>query len=1002
MLERLLERKRLVIASSLFLALVGIFAWGFMPREEDPRMPERFGMVIIPFPGADVEQVERLVLDPVEEHLGEVDEIKTVESRIRANVAILNIELGDQETDTDAAWDEIERTLQAARRELPDGVLDHELDRELLRTESVVLAVTGSHDRLELAEAAERIKKQLLQLPEVAQVVLTADPGEQVTVEYDDVVARRFDLDPRMLLAELAARNSAVPGGAIKVGERTAVLRPKSEFESVAEIRTTPVPLPAGGTIALGDVASVKRTVQEPTSARMRLNGKTAVGVGIIPREKANLVEFGRAVRQKLGEIRPEHEPFQIEEMIFQPDRVETRLGELGTSLLIGVLIVAGVLIGFMGFRLGALVASVVPLVALSSLGLFAIGGGLLHQISIAALVLALGMLVDNAIVVAESVQRQIDEGVDHTDAVRNTVRKLAVPLAAATGTTLAAFVPMLLSKGPTGDFTRSIPIVLMLSLTVSYVFAILVTPVMSGMFLRPSRERGVGWFDRISERLGRVAVERRRWIFLGAAGLVGASGALAGDVEKQFFPAGDRNQLVVSVELPEGSHLDETDERSRRVEAALAAHPKVRSVAAFVGRSTPRFYYNLLRRPSSPHLSQLLVTTADTAAVEEVAQWARNHVRAEHPELEVVARRLEQGPPVNAPIEIRLLGDDLEKLALAADQVLAVVRSVDGTRDVRHTMGVGVPSIRFAVDDSAAGRYGLARDDVAVATLGRTRGLEIGQLRTSDDPIPIVMRSTAGEYLEASALESIDVTRPGRPPVPLGQVARASVDWQPAVIEHYQRSRSVRVLAELADGVPYSRALEELRPKLAALDLPAGVSTSYGGAEEGSGQANTALLSSVPLGIFLLLFILLAEFNSFRRLAIILATVPLAATGIVPGLLLSGQPFGFMSMLGVFALVGIVVNNAIVLLDVADRSRAGGATVASALQDAVKTRTRPILLTTVTTVAGLLPLALSNTTLWPPLAWAMISGLMASTLLTLLVVPALYGILIRDVKAPA
>ena len=1002
LLEPLLARRRVVLTSALFLAVLGTFAWLFMPREEDPRMPDRFGLIVTTFPGADATQVERLVLEPIEEHLGEVELVKKITATARANVAVVNVELHDHVTDTGSAWDEVERGLDEARGQFPSGVAEPELDRDLLETESIVLAITGSHDRLVLARAAEDLKKELLALPEVAKVVKTADPEEQVTIEYEDAVARRVGLDARQLSGQLAAKNSAVPGGTIKVGERRANLRPNSEFASMDEIAATAIALPSGASLPLRDVARVRLTELQPASSSMRHNGSTAVAIGVVPHKNVNVVEFGAAIRARLDGVRSRFAPLRIDEVVFQPDRVERRLGGLGRSLLVGILIVAGVLVGFMGLRLGLLVASVVPLVAMSSLAIYAMGGGLLQQISIAALVLALGMLVDNAIVIAEGVQRRLDDGMSRRDAVTRTVGELAVPLAAATGTTLAAFVPMLLSKGPTGDFTRSIPVVLMLSLSISYVFAVLVTPVLSGMFLRKSRSGGeASWLDRVARSIGRLAVTRRRWVAFAATALVVGSGLAVGGVERRFFPRADRNQLVVSLELPEGAHLEEIDARARKVEAALIERDDVAAVTAFVGRSTPRFYYNLLRRPSSPHLAQLLVTTTQNDDVATLTQWVRDHVRQEHPELEIVARPLEQGPPVNAPIEVRVQGNHLRELSEAADAVLAELRRIEGARDVRHNLGVGVPSLRYAVDDSVASRYGATRTDVALAMLGRTRGLEVGQLRAGADPVPIVIRAAAGEDTSAAELETLDVARPGAPPIPLAQVAQASVEWQPAVIQHHQRQRSVSVLAELADGVPFSRVLAELGPRIDALELPDGVEVSYGGAAEGSGQANTALLTAVPIGMFLLLFILLAEFNSFRRLGIVLVTVPLAATGVVPGLLLSGQPFGFMSMLGVFALVGIVVNNAIVLLDVADRRLEEGAAPAEAASGAVVVRTRPILLTTITTVAGLLPLALSSTSLWPPLAWAMISGLVASTVLTLLVVPALYASFVRGGERP-
>ncbi len=997
MIGTIVGQRRLVLSLAVLLALVGVMAYLVMPQQEDPTMPDTHGLVVVAFPGADAEQVERLVVEPIEEHLAEVRELKVVGATARADVGIFQLELRDGVRDHDKAWDEVQKALRAARGDLPVGAEDPSLDRDLMDTESVVLAITGSSDELVLAAAAKRLERDLLRLPQVARVELTAVHDEQVRIEYDDAVARRFGIDARSLVGQLAARNSAVPGGAIRAGERRATLRPNAEFTSVEQIAETPILLASGAAVPLDEIASVRRARPDPAAARMRFNGQPAVAVGLIPHAGIHVGEFGRSVRKRVAEVAPAYAPLAIEPVVFQPDRVEARLSGLTRSLLLGILVVAGVLIGFMGFRLGLVVASVVPLVAASSLGLFAMGGGVLHQISIAALVLALGMLVDNAIVIAEDIQRRLQLGESRPQAVVATVRSLGLPLGAATGTTIAAFLPMLLSTGPTASFTRSIPVIVMLTLVVSYVFALTVTPIVSGMVLRPTPESRTSRLSQLARWMGEAAVRRRGWVLAAALVLVVGAGAAVGAVEQQFFPASDRNQLVVSLELPEGTELSATDTRARRLEAALAEHPAVVSVAGFSGRATPKFYYNILQQPSSPHLAQLLVTTRGTADVEPVASFARKFAAQRLPEVEVVARGLEQGPPVGAPVQLRLYGDDLDGLRIAAEQVMGALRAIPGTRDVRHELGTGVPSIAFTVDDASAARHDLSRDDVALALLGRTRGLEVGQLRSGAELMPIRLVSSDAEELPAAYLGAVDVSRPGGRPVPLAQLARSEVEWRPAVIRHRQRERYTVVSAELAPGVPFSRVLTELDHQLPDLGLPAGVRVEAAGAVEGSGQANTALLSTLPSGLFLLLLILLAEFNSFRRLAIVLATVPLAATGVIPGLVLAGQPFGFMSLLGVFALVGIVVNNAIVLLDVTEAQRKAGASVVAAVAAAVQLRTRPILLTTGTTVAGLLPLAVSDSTLWPPLAWAMISGLVASTGLTLLVTPALYGLLFRD-----
>lgn len=990
----LLARRRLILAIAFLLALTGVASWLLMGRREDPAMPAFWGQVVVRFPGADAEKVERLVVEPIEDALAEVEAIATVHSTAYAEAAVIAIDLDEGARDTAAAWDDVREALAAARAELPDGAGEPALNDEMSTDhDAVVLAIVGSGDPAALLAAARTLRHALLGVREVARVRIIGDPGEQVTVELDDTAARRLGLAAEEVAAQLAARTHTLAGGTLAVGDRTVRLRPLAELESVEEVRATPLRLPSGATVPLAEMARVRSGPREPAGERMRLDGVAAVGLGVVAKIDADAVRFGDAVRRRVADVAPRLAPLRVETVAFQPEWVARRLSQLNQALLGSVLMVAGLLVLAMGLRLGLVVASVVPLVTFSSLALFAGGGGVLHQISIAALVLAIGMLVDNAIVIAENVQWRLDRGESAREAAVGAVRELAVPLAGATATTVAAFVPMLLAQSSTGHFTRSIPVLLILTLSMSFVFALLVTPVLSQRFLVPGTSRATRFTAELGRRLAALAVGRTRLVLVIAALLVTGATLAAGLVKRQFFPAADRNQLVVDLALPEGAHLDATDAAAAVLERALAAREEVAHVASFVGRGAPRFYYNIQSVPWSPHAAQLVVTTPRPTAVEPLLAWLRDASRTLLPGVEVVGRRLEQGPPVGAPVEVRLFGDDLAALQSAAVAVGAALRETPGAADVRHDLGPGEPTLRFVIDDAAAARHALSRADVARALYGHTRGLPAGELRSGEDPVPIVVRTAAGERLGVDSLDGLAVTAPGRAPVPLALLARPETAWRPAAIHHRDRSRVVTVSSQLAAGATYSDVTRALAPRLAALGSPIGVRMGFGGDVEGSGDANAAMLRTVPIGLLLLIGVLLAEFNSFRRVALVFVTVPLAVTGVVPGLLLAGQPFGFMSLLGVFALVGVVVNNAIVLLEVVEERRRQGATIDEALADAIERRVRPILLTAGTTVVGMLPLALSPSTLWPPLAWAIISGLTASTLLTLVVVPALYRV---------
>lgn len=1001
-LSTVLTRPRVTLSIAVLLAMSGVAAWFTMPRLEDPELSDRWATVISPYPGADPATIERTVVEALEAELAQVSELKHIDSTARAGFAIVALELADgvKAHQIDRIWDHVEESLRKARRKFPAGAAEPELDRDIADPEAIVLAVTGA-EYSELLGAVERIERALLGLPNVARVKRIGDPGQEVVVEIDPAVASSLGLQLRSLSSMLSSRHTSTPAGFVELDGRTASLRPDAEFASAEDLAHTPIQLANGSAIALGDVANVRMGRADPPGEAMRVNRQAAIGVGIVPQRPINLVKFGKEVRAQLKLLERELGPIQIQEVAFQPDYVEERLSDLGSNLIQSIAIVGIILLLTMGLRMGILLSGVVPLVTLASLGVYAAFGGVLHQMSIAALLISIGMFVDNAIVVAEDVQARLDLGVGKAEAMRQAVVSLALPLGSATGTNIAAFVPMLMAEGPVAEFTSALPVVITLTLVMSYVFTLFVTPILTAA-LRPRTDLREDWMVRLGRAAADLAIGRKKAVLLSALLAVAASLLVTPYVQRSFFPHGDRNQLMVALTLPEGASVARIDALSLKLEQALESEPAVLSVTSFIGRGSPRFYYNLPSWPKSPHRAQVLVTTRDLDSVDSVQAFIRSYARRELPEASVAVKKLEQGPGVAAPVEVRIYGTDLSRMAQATDQVLREVTAVQGTEDILETLGTGVPAVKIHIDDASAARRGRSRHDVVLALLGETRGLEVGQLRTLRDPVPVLVRTPQGRHLSPELIESVGVGSARiASDVPLAEIADAETTWLPAAIRHRNRKRMTSVLAELSPGATLSSVLRQLQPRLDALDLPEGVTLEMGGAGESSSQANTALVVAMPLGLLLLVGFLLIEFNSFRRVAIVLTTIPLAAIGVIPGLLIGQQPFGFMSVLGVTGLAGVVVNNAIILLDVADRRLASGETLEQATHEAVRSRTRPILLTAMTAVVGLLPLAFSRSSLWPPLAWAMISGLTASTLLTLLVVPALYVLLMgRETRA--
>ena len=997
MTGRLLNYQRLLGMVVTMLCLLGLAAYSTMPRQEDPSFPYRAGMITVNYPGASAEAVERLVLRPLTDELRQVEELDYSQGTARTGVALVRIKLRDRIYETDPAWDRVRQAMERARRDFPDDVGLMSLDDRLIDIPAVVLAVGGSHSVTELSAVAERLKQNLSDIPGISRVELEGDADEQITLALDDSALFRLGISPQRVLETLAQRNQTTPGGFVVVdGKRLSVL-PNSEFTDIDAMRATPIELPDGSQVPLAAAAEVWRGPVEPRQPETWFDGERVVLLSIIMEEgTTDAIRFGERIRERLDEVRADFEPYELREMFFQPDKVSERLDNLAWSLVLSVLIIVAVVFTGMGIRMGLLVASILPMVALISVGLYDLGGGVLHQIAVIGMVISLGILIDNAIVIVENIQGHLDAGIRRLDALRRAVSELAGPLGASTGTTLAAFAPLLMAKGGAADFTRGVPVMIMLTLSVSYLLAVSAVPLLAARFLKARKNVGSDRLVGLARYLGGLVYRNPGRLITFGAVLVVVSLGMTPFMAQQFFPNADRPRVIVEMYMPEGTDQARTAEVAAALERAIRTQPEALEIHRFVGFTGPSFYYNLQRAPQSPSRARLVVRTPTVEDTTSLVKWIRNEVAQNLPELSVTAGILGQGPPRPAPVEVRIYHADDDTRARATEQVYSVLRRVNGTVDVRHDLDIGVPSIAINVDDATAARYGLTRADVAQSLYGQSFGAVAERYRQEDDPIPIVLRSREGTSLSLSRLLSVNIYNARGDAIPLSAVATVETTWEPAARYLRNGVRVNSVSANLEKGYSFSQALDGLYAALEANPLPEGTRLEMGGDAEGSNNANSALLTAAPIGMLLLLFFLLLQFNSFRRVGIILLTVPLATVGIFPGLVLSGSPFGFQSLLGVIALVGIVVNNAIVLLDVMDRELEKGRAIADAVRTAVEQRTRPILLTTATTVAGLLPLAFSSSTLWPPMAWAIISGLLASTVLTLLVIPSVCTKLIK------
>ncbi|MBI2387466.1 MAG: efflux RND transporter permease subunit [Elusimicrobia bacterium] len=989
--------QRLLLAIAWLLVLNGVFRWFTTPREEDPRLSARSGNVVVIFPGSTPAEAERLVVKPIEDELAKVEEIKEIRTRIRTDLSFFEIELKDTVASdrTEVAWDKVQRALDRAQLELPDTVWKPDLNREIFDQDAIFLTLYGGADRLQLYDLARALKDKLQLHPRVKSVDEVSSPGEQLSILLDYKKIGRQGVSIANFLNQLKGGNANVPSGYVRLGDRKVSVVTNSFYKSAEELRKFPVVLKSGETHLLSEVASVSRTTALPVRESMLFNGREALGIGVVPQKKVNLQAFGEDIRKIVDEFK-NTEAFKksgakIEEVSFQPRYVEERIHEIGLDLLKAILLVGGTLMLMLGVRVGSLVAIQVPLVTAIAFGIFSQLGGIIHQISIAAFILAIGLLVDNVVVIVDGIQSKLDQGLDPVEAGERTRKEYLIPLLAGTLTTIAAFLPMLIAEGSVADFTRDIGVVSALGLGGSYLFCIFITPLLAAKMLKRGKAREWSFVVPLGEWLGRLVHSHPRLISIIALAAVSIAMLGFGFVKKQFFPNADRDLVIMDVQLPEGTHYQTTKEITQRLDEAIRKDKRVVSVASVIGRGVPPFYYNLPREPNAPHVAQMIVRTLDAKSAIAFKKEKQDELSALVPFGTLIARELSQGPPVKAPIEVRVFSDDPLKLQEAAQNVFAVVREAKGIAKVRSTLGVGALDYKLDVNDSAAGLYGLTRAEVSAVILSRTAGVPATTFRGGTDPYAMTLISKQNENSTFSELEESYLGSTRTDDITVKTLVHSGFQFGPSVLERMNRTPVVYIYGELADGYSENDVAAGTAKQLKTLDREEGVRIELGGAMEESKDSQKKIFAVLPTAMFLLLISLLFEFNSFRRIGIILLTIPLCVVGAVPGLLVTGSTFGFMTLLGLFALAGTVIHNGIFLLDYIDHRRNEGVPLDQAITEGIQRRMRPIILTAAATIVELLPMTMSSSTLWPPFAWVIITGLSVSTLMTLLVIPSVY-----------
>jgi multidrug efflux pump subunit AcrB len=1000
-------RPQLTLVLFAMLVAVGLHAFANIPRSEDPSFPMPIYVITAVLPGASPQDLEELVVDPLEDRFRELDDLDEMESVARDGVAVIVVEFAAG-ADPERKYEEVVRETNAERPNLPTGLERLEVKR--IRTSNVSILqlalLSEQASWRELEREAERIEDGLETLAGVKEVSTWAYPESEVRVRLDPEKLERLAVPLGAVLAALAGEAATVPGGAVELGRRRFSLETGSRFESLDAVGGTVLVGDGTRLVRLSDVASVEWGHADETHLG-RVDGRRAVFVTVEKQDDENVFDVQARVLARLDELRAAL-PGEIELLVAfdQSKNVAHRLEGLERDFTLAIGLVLVTLLP-LGLRAAGIVMVSIPLSLAIGVALLFAAGFSINQLSIVGFVIALGLLVDDSIVVTENVTRHLRAGATRREAAIAATRQIGVAVLGCTATLMLAFLPLLSLPGGAGQYIRSMPLAVIFTVGASLFVSLTIIPFLASQLL-PEREHGnaaLRAFDRAIERSYRPLLHvalTRPWATLAATfAFCAGAFALVPVLGLSFFPKAGLPQFLVQIEGPEGSSLAATDEAARFAEAALRKRPEIARVISNVGRGNPQIYYNVPQAEESTGIGELFVLLHEWDA--ERSPVLLDELRAElasYPDAKLRVVEFRNGPPLDAPIAIRLFANDLAGLETLAERVAATIASVPGTRYVDNPLQRARTGLAVRIDEELAGRLGVASLDVKNAVRLAVAGLDAGVLRDGSGEeydVRVTLDTRGRPTLDA--LDRLSVASRSGAQIPLRQLAAVELDGSPSRIDHFDGARSATVTADVLTAYNNDRVTRAVLERLSAFDWPAGASWEAGGEVEGRQESYAGLGTAVLVAAFGVLAVLVLEFRTFKSTLIVASVIPLGIAGALIALWIAGETLSFTAMIGFIALIGIEVKNSILLVDFTNQLRAQGVGLDEAIERAGRTRFFPILLTTLTALGGLLPLAFEGAPLYSPLAIVIIGGLVSSTLLARLVTPVLYKLLAPDVE---
>lgn len=1007
-----------VTLSLLFIVVVaGVYSLFTMSRREDPKITVRQGLVIAYFPGANSAQVEDQVTKKLEQYLfgyAEVNKVKTYSVSSDGQV-VIHVELSESLKNPDIFWSKLRIDLNQNKvRDLPKGVIGPVVNTDFGDTIAMLVALQDdSLDDKQLKDYLQRIDDALRTVKGLSKVKHIGEQAEQITVSAGSAKLAQYGLNLQQVVQLLQSQNSINATGDLKTENSQLPLYTSGYYHTVDELGNQIVGASktTGQVIRLRDVATIERAPAEKTSS-VTVNGHHAMMLSLEMQEGNNIVDFGKAVNERLLALQNNlPSSLHLTTIVDQPQIVHSSVNDFIREFLIAIVAVLIVIVLLLPFRIAAVAAMAIPVTVSVTFALLHLFGIELHQVSLAALIVVLGMVVDDAIVIADNYVELLDQGVDRPTAAWRSASDLVVPVLTATATIICAFLPMVILTGSVGEFIFALPVTVTIALASSFVVAMLLTPFLCLVFVKKGLHSGGSaksappkktLLDRMQDGYNAAlawCMGHRMVTMVTALISIGVAAVLYTMIKQKFFPAAERNQFVIELWMPTGTKLDKTNEVIGRAESLLKKDKRVTSYATFSGTSAPRFYYNFAPEPPVTNYAQILVNTKGNKETEQLAEELTFKVGQLMPEGIPHVRLMQQGSPYVAPVEVRITGADLSYLKSIGDRVIGVIRNAKGSMLVRSDFHEDYYGLNIHLTDEGT-RLGFTTQSVASSLYAGFSGAAVTTIYEGNDPVNVVLQLAPEYRRKAEDISNTYVSSPVTGSnLPVRQIAGIEPQWQTGRIMHRNGVRTLTVLAETRPDALAADILKQAKPAIEKIGLPPGYGISYGGEDENQRETFSQMIVALAISLVLIFLVLMLQFKNLRETLVVMSAIPFSLLGAMLGLVLTGNPFGFTAFMGLISLSGIVVRNAIILVDHTNELIAEGKSYQEAAMESGKRRLRPIFLTAMAAAIGVVPMIVSGSPLWSPLASVIAVGVVFSMVMALLVTPVLFVMVVKPSK---